>query len=337
MLPIHEDIEKCFEGGWSDGLPVVPPYATLVDRMLGGMGWRATDVVGEIKEQGIEIRAEHLAAAAVMAGCKWEFARLLRPLGEALLAPAFNLSGVEVTTGGVAALVIVSGPVVEELGFEHRANALGANNRANATVGRFAAMVRYFCGKGGGALESHGTIGHPGRLSFCIAEHPTTVWAPFHTQLGLASEVSAVTVMSTEGPNSVNNHYGMTGTNILETIADVVASYGSTNWYYRNSGYLIVIAPDHMALVGRDYSREDAARFVYERAVRPTAELFRLGRLPQALAVDASVVSAATRSPMSSMRQIHFIECGKEGGKFSAVIPRWVANRDIVSKVVPRA
>jgi hypothetical protein len=26
------DIEHCFEMGWSDGLPVVPPYGSLVDR-----------------------------------------------------------------------------------------------------------------------------------------------------------------------------------------------------------------------------------------------------------------------------------------------------------------
>ena len=101
------------------------------------------------------------------------------------------------TTGGAAALVIVSGPVVEELGFEHSSNALGANNRVNATVGRFAQMMRYFCGKGGGVLDSHGTIGHPGRISFCIAEHPKTEWGPFHTQYGFPADASVVSVMST--------------------------------------------------------------------------------------------------------------------------------------------
>jgi hypothetical protein len=67
-----------------------------------------------------------------------------------------------------------------------------ANNRANATVGRFAQMVRYFCGRGGGSLESHGTMGHPGRLGFCVAEHPDTVLAPFHTQFGLPAAVPVV-------------------------------------------------------------------------------------------------------------------------------------------------
>ena len=83
-LDVYDDIERCFEGGWSDGLPVIPPYGTLVDRMLGEMGWKPSEVVGRIKAQNIEIRAEHLAATAVMAGCKFEYGRLLRALSLAL-------------------------------------------------------------------------------------------------------------------------------------------------------------------------------------------------------------------------------------------------------------
>ena len=271
----EDDIERCFEGGWSDGLPVIPPYARLVDPMVAGMGWRPTDVAGRIESLGIEVRAEQLGAAAVMAGCKREFAPLLRAVADALLDPAFNLSGVEVTTGGAATLVLVSGPAVERLGFEHETNALGANARANATVGRFAAMVRLFCGRMGGALEAHGTIGHPGRLSFCVAEHPTTTWGPFHTQLGLPVGASAVTLMATEGPNSVNNHYAMTGTAVLETIADCIGQLGSTNYYWRGGGYLVVLPPEHLELVARDYTRERARRFLFERSVRPTDELSR--------------------------------------------------------------
>jgi hypothetical protein len=333
-VALQEDIERCFEGGWTDGLPVIPPYKTLVDQMLDRMGWKPAEVVGQLQELGMEVRAEQLAATAVMAGCKPEYGRLLRALSEALLDPRFNISGVEVTTGGAATLVVVSGPVVSTLGFEHEANALGANVRANATIGRFAAMVRYFCGRLGGVLEAHGTIGHPGRLLFCIAEHPRTIWPRFHTQVGLPDECSAVTIMATEGPNSVNNHYGMSGSVILETIADVIASYGSTNWYWRQSGYLVVLPPEHMELVAREYTRDQARRFIYERAVQPTDELFRIGRLPPEPLPVMQVVPGTMRSPMTSEEQLTFIECGSPGGKFSAVIPRWVANRVAVAKTV---
>ncbi len=61
--------------------------------MLDATGWSAADVAGELKALGLEVRAEQVAATAVMAGCKPEYGRLLRALAEALLVPEFNLPG----------------------------------------------------------------------------------------------------------------------------------------------------------------------------------------------------------------------------------------------------
>lgn len=329
-----EDIENCMDNGWTDGLPVIPPYGSLVDKMLDAMGWQGLDVVGEITSQNIVVRAEKAAATAVMAGCKPEYGTLLRTLTEGLLDPDLNLSGVEVTTGGAAVLVIVSGPVVEQLGFAHSANALGANCRANATVGRFAQMMRYFCGRGGGVLQSHGTVGHPGRISFCIAEHPETEWGAYHTQYGLPEEASAITLMSTEGPNSCNNHYGDTGAQVLDTIGDCLCHYGQTAWYYRSGGFVVVIPPDHMALVSRDFSREEAVEYIYEHARRQTDQLAEVGRIAKSPIEFAEVVPGEMRSPLKNREQLTFIECGGDGGRFSAVIPRWVGSTKAVCKQI---
>lgn len=322
------------DNGWTDGLPVIPPYGSLVDKMLDAMGWQGLDVVGEIPSQNIVVRAEKAAATAVMAGCKPEYGTLLRTLTEGLLDPDLNLSGVEVTTGGAAVLVIVSGPVVEQLGFAHSANALGANCRANATVGRFAQMMRYFCGRGGGVLQSHGTVGHPGRISFCIAEHPETEWGAYHTQYGLPQEASAITLMSTEGPNSCNNHYGDTGAQVLDTIGDCLCHYGQTAWYYRSGGFVVVIPPDHMALVSRDFSREEAVEYIYEHARRQTDQLAEVGRIAKSPIEFAEVVPGEMRSPLKNREQLTFIECGGDGGRFSAVIPRWVGSTKAVCKQI---
>ena len=331
---VLDDIEKCMENGWTDGLPVIPPYGSLVDPMLAALGWKAMDVVGGIAAQNIKVRAEQVAATAVMAGCKPEYGPVLRALAQAILDPRFNVSGVEVTTGGASVLVIVSGPVVEALGFEHEANALGANSRINATVGRFAQMMRLFCGKGGGVLQSHGTVGHPGRLSFCIAEHPETAWGPYHTQFGLPAEVSAVSIMSTEGPNSCNNHYARTGAAILDTIGDCMLHYGQTAWYYRSAGFLVVIAPDHMELVKPDFTREQARQYIYENARRQTDDLLKVGRIAVPPLEFAEVEFGAMRTPLKFIEQLTFIECGAVGGRFSAVIPRWAGSQHVVCKQI---
>jgi hypothetical protein len=332
------DIERCFDMGWSDGLPVVPPYRSLVDGMLDSMGWSADEVVGGIEAQRIEVGAAHLAAAAVMAGCRPEYGRLLRPLSELLVDPEFNLSGVEVTTGGVAVLVVVSGPVVEQLGFEHHANAVGgANCRANATIGRFAQMVRLFCGRGGGVLPTHGTMGHPGRLSFCVAEHPETQWPPFHTQTGLPADASAVSIMAAEGPNSVNNHYAESAEQILDTIADCLGHAGATNYYWHFGASVVVVGPAHAETIARSYTRDEARHHLFERTRRATDDLARLGRMPAVPREKSRVEAGTMRSPFDHESQIHLLESGAPGGRFSAVIPGWVGNYFVTSKVVDAA
>ncbi len=332
-LSVQEDIERCMEAGWTDGLPVVPPYGTLVDRMVEAMGWAPTEKVGELADFDMEVRAEQLGATAVMAGCLPAYGPVLRALSLALLAPEHNLSGTEVTTGGAATLVVISGPIAATLGFAHGANALGANARANATIGRFAAMVRTFCGRVGGTLEQHGTLGHPGRLSYCVAEHPRTVWEPFHTQRGLPADASAVSIFAAEAPNSVNNHYATTGAAILDTIADTLSNLGSTNYYWRMAGYLIVLSPEHLRLVAAEFSRADARRYLYERAVRATDHLLRIGRLPPAARPEAAVMPGTMRSPVDREDRLLFIETGAEGGKFSAVIPEWVASVPVTRRI----
>jgi hypothetical protein len=336
MVPdVLRDIERCYDMGWSDGLPVVPPYRVLVDPMLEAMGWNPDEIVGGIEAQRVEIEARHLAAAAVMSGCRPEYGHLLRALSELLVDPAFNLSGVEVTTGGVAVLVVVSGPVVEALGFEHGPNGVGgANLRVNATVGRFAQMVRLFCGRGGGVLQTHGTMGHPGRLSFCVAEHPSTRWAPFHTQVGLEDHVSAVSVMAAEGPNSVNNHYGDSAEQVLDTIADCLGHCGATDYYWHFGTAVVVLGPAHAETVARTFGRNEARHYLFERTRRSTDELRRIGRIPEVPREKSKVVAGTMRSPFDSESQIHFLESGAEGGRFSAVIPGWVGNYYVMSKAV---
>ena len=85
--------------------------------------------------------------------------------------------------------------------------------------------------------------------------------------------------MSTEGPNSVNNHYGDTGAQILDTIGDCLCHYGQTAWYYRSGGFVVVIPPDHMALVAKDFNRDQAREYIFENARRQTDLLAEVGRI----------------------------------------------------------
>jgi hypothetical protein len=140
--------------------------------------------------------------------------------------------------------------------------------------------------------------------------------------------------MSTEGPNSCNNHYGETGASILDTIGDCMTHYGQTAWYYRSGGFVVVIPPDHMALVKEQFTREQAAQYIYDNARRQTDDLIKAGRIAKEPIPFAEVENGSMRSPLKSIEQLSFIECGGDGGRFSAVIPRWVGSQSVVCKQI---
>ena len=51
-------------------------------------------------------------------------------------------------------------------------------------------------------------------------------------------------------------------------------------------------------------------------------------------AEKSKVVYGVDRSPFDHEGQIHFVEAGADGGRFSAVIPGWVGNYDILTNAI---
>ena len=107
-----EAIERCYEMGWTDGLPVVPPTLQRVEEFMDVAGRPADEVLGSIPERRREVTVAKTAANAVMAGCLPEYFPVVLAATEAMLDPEFNLIAPSSSQGGAAVLVIVNGPVV---------------------------------------------------------------------------------------------------------------------------------------------------------------------------------------------------------------------------------
>src|SRR5512143_312218 len=110
-----EDFEAvnalCRERGWSDGLPVVPPTAERVERMLAYCDRPWDEPVAVIPPRYGAATPLRLAANAVMAGCRPEYFPLFMLAIEAMCEEPFNLYGIQATTHLCAPLIIVNGPV----------------------------------------------------------------------------------------------------------------------------------------------------------------------------------------------------------------------------------
>ena len=184
--------------GLGDGLPVVPPDAASVAGMLGSRPADGPATGGPLPLSFAIPTWWEVAACAVLAGCPPDVAGLVDVVAAALDAaadPAFNLLGVQATTGAAAPLVVVHGPIVDRLGLNPGTGALGPGCRLNATIGRAVRLALAdigVCRPGEGDMATHG---HPGKYTWLAAENqPASPWAPLAVDRGLSEEASAVTV-----------------------------------------------------------------------------------------------------------------------------------------------
>ena len=186
-----------------DGLPLIPPTLARIRAMLAGVADppRALGVVAPM--MGILTPASVAYCCVIAGGRPEEFPVVLTAL-KACLEPAFNLLGIQTTTGTAAVAVIVHGPIRERLGVNGGGNCLGPGNRANASIGRAFNLAL----KGiGGALPGIGdmaTMGQPGKYVFCFAEGETSnAYPSLHVRRGLAEDTDAVTVLAVGGTMEV--------------------------------------------------------------------------------------------------------------------------------------
>ena len=109
----EDEIEACFDRGWSDGLPVVPPTSLRVIRMLKGSRRAANEIIGNIPPDNLPCTIEKVAINAVMAGCKPEFFPTVLASVEAALQDRFCMHGLLCTTYFSGPVVVVNGPVIK--------------------------------------------------------------------------------------------------------------------------------------------------------------------------------------------------------------------------------
>jgi hypothetical protein len=256
--------------GWSDGLPLIPPTAARVERMLVYCDRPWDQPVAKMAPRYGEATPLRLAANAVMAGCRPEYFPLLVLAIEAMCEEPFNLYAIQATTHLCAPLVVVNGPVAKELDINSGHNAFGPGWQSNATIGR---AIRLALVNIGGAIPGSGdmsTFGAPSKFSYLAAENEAaSPWQPLHVERGIPREASAVTVIGAECPRNVNDHESITAEGILTTIAGTLVGTGTNDIYYESQP-LIVMGPEHARTVADGgYSKAGAKRYIHEHAHLP--------------------------------------------------------------------
>ena len=336
----QDPAEVCYERGWTDGLPVVPPTEERILWMLGGTRRRADETVAWVPPRRGRATVERIAINAVMAGCRPEYMPVLIAAVEAMAEPAFNLNGIQVTTHGAGPLLIVNGPMARDLEINGGANVFGPGWRANATIGRAVRLILLNIGGAQPGLLDRATQGHPGKYTYCIAENEAaSPWEPFHVSRGCRADESAVTVFAAEAPHSVTNHVSNDARGVLTSIADSLATLGSNNMFVMGEA-AVVVGPEHAATVRKDgWTRRQVQEFLFQRARRRVADLTFHGAYGKIY--NRNWPAWVNREDPDEMvpaveraEDFLVLVAGGPAGRFSAVIPGWAHWTRAVTRVI---
>ena len=322
-----EAIERCYELGWTDGLPVVPPTEQRVKEFIERSGRPSDEVVGELPERRREITVDKVAANAVMAGCLPEYMPVVLAATEAMLEPIFNLVGPSSSMGGSAILSIVNGPIAKELNINSRNNLFGPGNRANATIGRAVRLILMNACAAIPGVFDRSVIGHPGKYTYCIAEADTeTHWTPLHVERGFSPAESTVTVFAGESPRQIRavGHPEP----IMMAIADVASSLGSnmstsgsvgdTGIGVRQGQIVVTIAGN--SNLWKDWTKSQIKEYLFNRTQRSVADL----KAAMVLKGDLEPNDGQIMIPLiPEPDDILLIFAGGEESNMSSVIPSW--------------
>ena len=158
-------IEYCYDQGWSDGLPLVPASTPLVDQFLATTDKDPGEIIGSLEQLGRDCTVYLAAVNAAMAGCKPEYFPVVLAAFEALMRERAARGGGFQSTSGPAPLIVVNGPIRQQLGFNTAGGAFGPGFRPNMTIPRaIGLIVRNAFGIHPHVLEQ-ATQGVPGRWS----------------------------------------------------------------------------------------------------------------------------------------------------------------------------
>jgi hypothetical protein len=270
---IFDFFDDCYDKGWTDGLPVFPPTQQALSRMLACTDRARDDAVGVIPPLNGVATIEKIAINAIMAGCRPEYLPVVITAVEAMLHPDYNLYGRQTTTHPGAHLMIVHGPVRNELDVNCRAGVLGHGWRANATMGRALRLLLINVGGNKPGITDMATHGHPGKYSYTMGEDEEhSPWTPFHVDRGYAREVSAVTMLCAEAPHNINDQKSKTPERYLGSAASAMCHLGANGLYrsgLKSEQMLVIPAETAQWLHDHGWSKRDVREYLFQEARQP--------------------------------------------------------------------
>jgi hypothetical protein len=328
----EEAIELCYEKGWTDGLPVVPPTPLRVLRMLQACDLESDQIIGKIPPDYVPCSIEKVAINAVMAGCKPDYFPTVLASVRAALQDAFCLHGLLCTTYFSSPVMVVNGPVCKHIGMNSGINALGQGNRASATIGRaLQLLVRNVGGGLPGGID-RATMGNPGKFTYCFAEDESDEsWPSLAMDRGFERNQSVISLFAGEGLQPILDQLSRKPESLARSMAASLRSVAHVK-RFGMADAILVVSPEHRRVLQEGgWSKADLKQALYDELMTPGEAL-----LPGVDGMAEGMPEKFKDKLLSKFRDdgLHIVSTGGTAGLFSAIISGWVASGDRGSQLV---
>tara|TARA_Y100001960_G_scaffold330841_1_gene426052 strand:- start:1373 stop:2176 length:804 start_codon:yes stop_codon:yes gene_type:complete len=240
---------------------------------------------------------------------------------EAMADPEYNIHSSASSTGGAAPCIIINGPIRSEISINSGTNFYGPGTRANASISRAIRLILMNCLGAKPGLMDRSTQGNPGKYSLTFGENEElSPWEPLSIELGFKKEESTVTLLATEGPHNIQNHYGQSK-GILDTACNTMSSLGSMS----EGQSFFVFSPEHAKIISEKYKTKKAIKeYIFENAIIPENILIESGKINNNGWADEKGNVRHALTP----EDIFIVVAGGEAGGHSSWVPSWSRRRN---------
>jgi hypothetical protein len=279
--------EMFYQKGWSLGLPLIPPTPEAVAALLKGTSHGPEEVVWVVPPRMGQLTVEGVATLGVMSGCKPQHMPLLLAIVKALRHPDYDWRGSTTTTAPTAPVVIINGPILDELGIAYGTGVLGGQQPVNIALGYFINLVGDVVG---GAIPpglDKSTLGSRGDLvALVLGENEkANPWKQsYAVEHGFEPTDNVVTAFSSYPGTNNTDHFSVKGEDLLNTFSIGVAGvacgftacltrYDQPSTFGNEVKYVFLfLAPEHADTLRKDFSSK---RAVQEYLVTHTVAPFK--------------------------------------------------------------
>ena len=270
---ISEVNQFFYKNQWTDGLPVMPPTLEAVEKMLKYTDRSPDEVIGILPPGKCAASIWKIAVNGVLSGCRPEYMPVLIAITEAIADPRFNLQHAG-STAGWTPLIILNGPIIEDLDFNSGQGVLRPERQANVSVGRFLRLLMVNVAKYQVGLTDMAAFGN-NYLPVLAETRKDSPWPSLSEEMGFKRETNLVTVLSTPGSGyhfivrgDVEEHLRILAQEVIRSLGSqlvyVLTTFGA-EWHP-----VIGMTPQVAGILSQDgYSKTAVKKYLYENARIP--------------------------------------------------------------------